>query len=390
MLTLAVFADDLTGALDTGVQFAASGVKTAVTAGQTPPENCTVAVCDIRTRHVSPAEALSRTQKALRHALAHGAQYLYIKTDSGMRGNIGSELAALYAVNGRVFFVPSYPENGRITVRGMHFIDGVPVSRSLFGHDAQNPVRHDRVADILHETADLPLYELRAGEAIPDTQGVFLADAETDEELAAHAKAALRAGITCFAGCAGLAKQLAPALKLPHGADRPRFSRGKLLTVCGSISPISLKQIAAARSANIPCFRLRDIVKKGYDGLWDTLQHSGCAVVASAFEEADICKNDLAGLTVDTVAMHLGVLACHAIDRYDCGLFVIGGDTLAALVQSLGSCTIVPSFEASSGVVVCTLLREGAERLLVTKSGSFGGQDAITGILRRYTADRLP
>ena len=54
MLTLAVLADDLTGALDTGVQFAASGVKTALTIGLTPPADCTVSICDLETRHVTP------------------------------------------------------------------------------------------------------------------------------------------------------------------------------------------------------------------------------------------------------------------------------------------------------------------------------------------------
>ena len=66
MLTLAVFADDLTGALDTGVQFAASGVKTAVTVGTAPPESCTVAVCDLETRHLSPAEAAARRKQRLK------------------------------------------------------------------------------------------------------------------------------------------------------------------------------------------------------------------------------------------------------------------------------------------------------------------------------------
>ena len=57
MLTLAVFADDLTGALDTGVQFAASGVKNRRHGGDHAARGCTVAVCDLETRHLSPAEA---------------------------------------------------------------------------------------------------------------------------------------------------------------------------------------------------------------------------------------------------------------------------------------------------------------------------------------------
>ena len=104
----------------------------------------------------------------------------------------------------------------------MHYIDGVPVSQSLFGRDARNPVRHDRVAEILRETAELPIHELYAGEAIPDAQGILVADAQTDADLAGWAQTALVSGICCFAGCAGFAKQLQSALQLPR-PENARF-----------------------------------------------------------------------------------------------------------------------------------------------------------------------
>lgn len=386
MLTLAVFADDLTGALDTGVQFAASGVQTAVTVGTLPPEGCTVAVCDLETRHVSPAEAFARTREAVRHAMSRGARYFYVKTDSGLRGNIGAELAALQEVDGRVLFAPSYPENGRVTTGGVHLIDGAPVSQSLFGRDARNPVRHDRVSDILRETADVPAHELHAGGPIPDKPGVLIADAETDAALAAHARAALGAGIACFAGCAGFAKQLEPALALPRTAQRRTFHRAPLLVVCGSISPVSLSQLAEARTAGVPCFRLRETADGGIAAVQAALRQTGCAVVASAFDEADIRGNEESGLTADLIAARLGGLAYRAAGESACGLFVIGGDTLMAAVRAWGACSLVPAFEASSGVVVCALVRDGAERLLITKSGSFGGPDAVTAALRQYAA----
>lgn len=384
MLKLAVLADDLTGALDTGVQFAASGIQTALTVGSTPPKHCTVAVCDLETRHASPAEARARTAEAAHNAAALGAGYLYVKTDSGLRGNIGAELAAL--LPGRILFAPSYPENGRVTVNGVHSIDGVPVSRSLFGTDARTPVRHDRVADILRATADLPLLELHENEAIPEEGGVLIADAATDAALAFHAQAALKAGITQFAGCAGLAKQLAPLLQLPHNNLPRTFTRVPMLVVCGSISPVSQAQLTQARADGIPSFRLRDSLGDGLEHVLQALQQKGCAIIASAFDEGDIRANNAAGMTAATVAAALGALIRRAMETCHCGLYIIGGDTLMATVQSLGPCSIVPALEASSGVVVCTLAQDGKERLLITKSGSFGRIDAITSILQQYAA----
>lgn len=385
MLTLAVFADDLTGALDTGVQFAASGVKTAVTVGTAPPESCTVAVCDLETRHLSPAEAAARTAEAVRAAQARGARYLYVKTDSGLRGNIGAALSALLPDGDCVLFAPAYPENGRVTVNGVHLIDGVPVSQSLFGRDARTPVRHDRVADILRANAGVPVSALGEGAPIPEHgDGVLVADAATDAALAAHARAALDAGITRFAGCAGFARQLASALALPRAQTRRTFAQAPLLVVCGSVSPVSRAQLAAARADGIPCFRINDAQDGGFVCVREALSRKGCAVVASAFDEADVRENDAAGMTAQTVATALGEFARRAVAVCRCGLYVIGGDTLMAAVQALGACVIVPAFEAASGIVACALAWNGGERLLVTKSGSFGAQDAITAILRQY------
>ena len=388
MLTLAVLADDLTGALDTGVQFASAGVKTAVAVGSVPPDGCAVAVCDLETRHMAPEEAFLRTREAVRQAQSRGARYFYGKTDSGLRGNLGAALAALREVDGRVFFAPSYPENGRVTTGGVHLIDGVPVSRSLFGRDARNPVRHDRVADILRETAALPIRELRTGASVPGEAGVYVADAETDGELSDHARHALDAGFSCFAGCAGFAKQLAPFLHLPSGTARRTFARAPLLVVCGSVSPVSLAQLAAARRAGIPAFLLRGLECGEVSPLWNALRETGCAVLASAFEADDLSANDAAGWTAETVAARLGAFARRAVEKTSCGLFVIGGDTLMAAIRALGTCALLPAFEMSSGVVACTLTWRNEERLLVTKSGSFGGEEAILSVFKMYVPEQ--
>lgn len=61
-------------------------------------------------------------------------QYIYKKTDSALRGNIGAELGALVAASGQKIlpFVPAFPQMNRITKGGIHYIDGVPVTESSF------------------------------------------------------------------------------------------------------------------------------------------------------------------------------------------------------------------------------------------------------------------
>ena len=381
MLTLVILADDLTGALDTGVQFASAGVSTAVTVGDLPPEDCVVAVCDLETRQLSSDEAYTRTKIAVENALCAGAKYLYLKTDSGLRGQIGAELAALQEHFPQVLFAPAYPENHRITRGGIHYINGVPVSKSLFGKDARTPVRHDRVSDVLAASRPLPMQTLPVGSALPTAPFVLLADAVTDADLTAWAKSGLSAGIRAYSGCAGMAKALQPHLPLPRENTGYTPAAAPLLTVCGSISPVSRAQLHFAREAGISAYRLRDA---DADRLANALHAQGSAILASAFCDEDVAENNARGETADSVAASLAAMAAKLLSAVPLALFVIGGDTLMALTRALPGCSIRPVRELFSGVVMCELRYQDLSHTLITKSGSFGEADVIVRIGEQF------
>lgn len=135
MLLLLIIADDFTGALDTGVQFAAYGAATRVMVkDQVDFASCDaqVLVVDTETRHLPPEKAYQIVEELTRAACRAGIRYIYKKTDSALRGNIGAELAAvLQASNNRQLpFLPAFPQNGRTTRDGIHYVDGVPVTES--------------------------------------------------------------------------------------------------------------------------------------------------------------------------------------------------------------------------------------------------------------------
>ena len=116
MVELLILADDFTGALDTGVQFAARGASTTVV---TDPNfdfskadpTTQVLVMDAETRHLPPREAYRVIYRAVQNALSSGVSYIYKKTDSALRGNVGSELSAAMAASGvdRLPFIPAFP-----------------------------------------------------------------------------------------------------------------------------------------------------------------------------------------------------------------------------------------------------------------------------------------
>ena len=97
-MKLAVIADDLTGALDTGVKFAGGRrvvrVRTNIGPPSQPEEPTDVLVIDAELRHKTPEQAYRECFKTVRQVLDAGAQLVYIKVDSALRGNIGPMMQA--------------------------------------------------------------------------------------------------------------------------------------------------------------------------------------------------------------------------------------------------------------------------------------------------------
>ena len=99
MIHLFVIADDFTGALDTGVQFASYGAATKVIVGTglqalEADAQTQVLVVDAETRHLPAAQAYDTVYRLVRWAKDKKIGCIYKKTDSALRGNLGAELSA--------------------------------------------------------------------------------------------------------------------------------------------------------------------------------------------------------------------------------------------------------------------------------------------------------
>ena len=151
MITLLIIADDFTGALDTGVQFAAAGAGVRVL------------VMDAETRHLDGREAYEVVWNITKRAMACGVPFIYKKTDSALRGNIGSELTALLDASGQdsLPFIPAFPQMGRITREGVHYINNIPVKDSVFGRDPFEPVTCSFIPDIIHQQSNIQVEVMR-------------------------------------------------------------------------------------------------------------------------------------------------------------------------------------------------------------------------------------
>ena len=396
MIRLLVIADDLTGALDTGVRFAEGGADTLVLPDwrNVPGRLPEVLVADAETRHLPPDEA-RRTVREI--CGRYPAERIYKKTDSALRGNVGAELAgALDAVPGtELSFVPAFPAVGRTVRGGRLLIDGVPVHRTAFGLDPFEPVRSDRVADVIRAQAEEEIVFSVPGD-VPagDVRRIRVWDAETDDDLAVIARTlAGTGGARLLAGCAGFAGALTgtPGFAERGGDGIPAAER--MLVLCGSLHPAAKAQLAYAASSGMARLRLEgeDLVSAAAWTLPEGRER--LRVIADRLKAERVLLIDTVEADPDAgpeggrkrVAESLGALFRALLGTGIPFLpMITGGDTLAGCMDAVGARAIRPLGEASDGVVAAGYEDGAEERYMLTKSGGFGGETLIADLAARF------
>lgn len=411
-MVLLIIADDFTGALDTGVQFAARGIKTRVVVGADAAlthQNADVLVVDTETRHLPAAQAYAAVEGLVQRAKYAGFAYLYKKTDSALRGNVGAELAALLSASGsrQLAFLPAFPQMNRVTKNGVQYIDGVPVTESPFGVDPFEPVRHAAVTDLLAEQTDLPAASfsaLAADGSVPAEDGILVFDAATVDELRSTGRALLNnGGLRVLAGCAGFGAVLPELLGL-GGADVtcPALDP-RLLVICGSVNAITLAQLDKAEQAGFTRLRLTPHQKlmpdywRSADGrmtldhieetlaahpynIIETNDEGGNEPTATAADALGLTREEMRVRIASGVGQLVGALfASPAVGT----LLLTGGDTLLQCMNSVGVHELEPICEMEHGVVLARFGCGGTTRYVITKSGGFGQADLLTALAKR-------
>ena len=391
MLKLLVVADDFTGALDTGVQFSSLGARAkVVTSPQydlSRTKGLDVLIFDSETRHKDSGTAYRVVYDFVKRVKDFGVEFVYKETDSGLRGNIGSELAGAMDALGLegMAFVPAFPAMSRVTRNGVHYIKGVPVAESMFGSDPFEPVKFSDVREIIATQTD--------------KQGIRVYDAETDGDMVAIAGRLGHEGLRLTAGCAGFAGVLAHVLGY-HGKPQEVWGMpAKFVMLCGSVNPVTRSQMDYARGEGFVYEALN--VEQKLDPTWPG--SSECEEAAKGWLEefgsshAIIDANNpdetaqteeyihAHGLSIDEVRVNIsraiGGAGRALMDQgLDARLMCVGGDTLLALMDAVGVHELVPMYEVELGVVLTSFEYGGKNYYIMTKSGGFGERELLVNL----------
>ncbi len=409
MIKLLIIADDFTGALDTGVQFAGIGVQTLVTTNEEydflegpKPQ---VLVMDAETRHKSPEEAYEVVHRITKQACMAGVSHIYKKTDSALRGNIGSELQAVLDGTGsdELHFLPAFPRLNRITKDGVQMVDGIPVHESVFGKDPFEPVVCSYIPDIIGLQSKLKVEIVtgkRSGVREPGKR-IVVYDTEKESELyEIGAELFVKGKHTVMAGCAGAAAVLPKILGLAGKAPVFPQMNKHFIVVCGSVNPITRAQLDFAQLHGFKRIRFRPEEKLD-PACWEGT--SGREKIHRLIAEAALQPrlildtNDPEGTseTLDyarekgfalqevrlTISKTLGMVVKKMLEGdIRNTILLTGGDTLLGFMNQMNVQELRPLGELDVGTVLSEFEQEGKNFYIISKSGGFGKEDLLVKI----------
>jgi len=416
VVELLVIADDLTGACDTGAQFAGQGIPTLVTmefdrAFDPTEDEYSVIVADTESRHLSAVEAAVRVETVVKRARETGVDHFYKKTDSTLRGNIGAELQALLRASGNrtLAFAPAFPRLGRFTRGGHQYVGDQLLRETAFANDPLDPVTDSFIPAIIRRQSNIPIRIIgrTADEALIDEQGqrIVVFDAESDDDLRWVGERLKRERLLgALAGSAGFAACLPELLELRTRAqpnlDCPARPE-QMLAINGSLNEVSLRQAVSAEACGFAVVHLppellivEDIARSeavsqiianvaGYDAqgrdvmLRTAARREDAGEYERQGERLGLSHRQLSLRIAENVAKLIGEILAQT----QFGLLtVFGGDTLAAIVRAMGWRGLLPRREILPGVILSEAAGGTKKMSLITKAGGFGPEDVLRQI----------
>lgn len=359
-LDVAIVADDLTGACDSGIAFAERGMTVMV---EVEPGACDadgVLVLNSESRDVSTAEARRRLSSCVERVL--GAKVLIKKVDSVFRGNTMEEIVALVEMMPEHIFLlaPAFPEMDRVAVEGVVLHESgqrpVPVLRHLEEHGVT--VQHVAASEEPAVIAKNIAAGLRRG------CRMYFCDASIAEQMQAIARAgSLLEEPVLWIGSGGLARALSELqpVRVRRAQHGKRYGRSAV--VVGSTHAKTFAQLEALRADALPA----------------EVTSTEC-VIPQAETCVLVC---LRGAETDRAVMRRVADALQP-ETTAC-LVMTGGDTALLACRELGAKSIELTEEFARGVPI-GVLRGGKMdgTNVVLKSGGFGERELLLDVVRRF------
>ena len=382
---IGVIADDLTGAAELGAIGWRHGLRAEIVRNGKPGDGADLVCVDTDSRACEPAEAAKRAAAAAKLLQAVGAQWIYKKVDSVLRGQVTAEVEAVMKqlkLN-RALLLPANPSLGRTIKGGEYFLRGKPLHKTEFAHDPHFPRRSSSVLRLVKVPENFSMRVAKGDRSLTDGM-IVVGDAESPADLQRWTESCdaqmLPAGGAEFFNALLVAslKSLASGrrvVKKKLAGWKPAVP-GQEFFIIGTSTLAARKFVAEARRQKTPVFVLPQELVWGATFSTAAIEAVTQRVVAAFASQPRVILNvglpqvrdaDVAGrLSVHVVRVAERVLRRAKIPR----VFAEGGATAAELVRRMNWARLEVVRELAPGVA--TLAVEGDENFLLTiKPGSY-------------------
>ena len=245
---IGVIADDFTGAAELGAIGLNHGLVSEVQTGSPSPTDAQLVAVSTDTRSQEPQAAAAIVERVALRLQKMGAEWIFKKVDSVLRGPVLAELIALQGAlhKSRVLLVSANPSLGRTIRDGCYLIGETPLHLTAFAQDPDHPARTSDLKHLLGAVGNARVRVADLQDELP-AEGVVVGNAETQIDLAAGAE---RLDNDTLA--AGAADFFAQALRTRGHGQRsemtvlPTTSPTRMLFVCGSAPAHARRTIVQA------------------------------------------------------------------------------------------------------------------------------------------------
>jgi D-threonate/D-erythronate kinase len=362
-----LIADDLTGACDSGLEFARHQLVTRVGFGKAPAGASDVAVVSTNSRRLQPLESAALMHSVARTFSSRSTSILFKKIDSTLRGNVMSECDALREAARAPYGViaPALPAQGRFVKNGVLEVNDISGRWSLDIRELL--AAQGALPELITPRAWSNPEELakRIEQAAADCRYV-LCDTEEDSDLAFIAEALIACkSRPMWVGSAGLAKYAAAFLRRADSIGQPRkkaTSNAPVILCVGSDHPVTNLQVKHLRS----CYRL---------GVLEAASATA-SEVRTALDEGSHLILVIDTQTADTIQLQELLAAARTRDL--AGILLTGGDTAELVCRAAQTEQLLLEGELVSGIATGHM--EGGllnGMTFATKSGGFGTEACL-------------
>jgi uncharacterized protein YgbK (DUF1537 family) len=413
-----IVADDITGANDIGLMFAKNGYATAVIPFDDQLDSdifsgLDVVILDTDSRFDTVTEAADKVRRATALLVRTGFDLYHNKTCSVFRGNIGAELDAMQDVLGVKcsMVVLGFPKNGRTTLHGIHYLNGVPIDHSSLVHDPVHPTTEPELVKIIAQQSErcCSVFDFTLLDQALATQQAALAEMkqkasyvvfDVRDQTDLRKIALLIQDELNICGSSAIGEELPRVWEDGQPASRLEALIHPVEDACGTL-------ILAGSLTEQTSAQVRYLERQGYQTLtldtalvYDTrecremveaivgqvsaiIRQGRDVLVHTANRKEEVAHTKQRGYEKGLDDAAVGKIVSAAISAIAQGvqretgckkMVVAGGDTSAAVSNAFGLHKMLIIKEIEPGVPIMYGYGNIGELLLVFKSGSFGSE----------------